>query len=162
MQAAAEARRSSSLDGKGRASRSYCNLHDACFWQQPFTTTIFQFAQRLNPVCFRLLESRSQNRQVAEEQQDKLCSLQYQRDKAERDFREANVERIRRSKSVMLPTPTTPYDVLPRRWCETLTRVYRYRLMRNIVMKLPFGDELATMEPLSQVVRALHSLGSPS
>jgi len=104
IQAAAEARRSSSLDGKGRASR--------------------------------LLESRSQNRQVAEEQQDKLRSLQYQRDKAERDFREANVERIRRSKSVTLPTPTTPY-----------------RLMRNIVMKLPFGDELATMEPLSQEVQ---------
>jgi hypothetical protein len=130
-------------------------------------TTVYSynllFMQRLIPVCFRLLESRSQNRHVAEEQQDKLRSLQHQRDRAERDFREANVERIRRSKgATLLPTPTTPYDVLPRRWCETLTRVYRYRLMRNIVMKLPFGDELATMEPLSQVVGALHSLGSPS
>jgi hypothetical protein len=28
-----------------------------------------------------------------------------------------------------------------------------YRLMRNIVMKLPFGDELATLEPESQVHR---------
>lgn len=114
-------------------------------------------AKRLISDCSRLLESRSQNRQIAEEQQDKLRSLQQQRDRAERDFREANVERIRRSKSVTLPTPTTPYDVLPRWECETLMRVYRYRLMRNIMMKLPFGDELATMEPLSQVVSVVPS-----
>lgn len=106
MQAAAEAKRSSSL-GKGQASR--------------------------------MLESRAKNRQVAEEQQEKLQRLQAQRELAELEFRNANVEKIRRSKSVQsqggsakMP-PVTPY-----------------RLMRNIVMKLPFGDELATLEPQSQ------------
>jgi hypothetical protein len=56
----------------------------------------------------RLLESRSHKRELAEEQQEKLRRLQLQRERAENDFREANVERIRRSKSVTLPTPTTP------------------------------------------------------
>jgi hypothetical protein len=59
-----------------------------------------------------LLESRSQKRQIAEEQHDKLRSLQLQREKAEKEFLSANVERIRRSKSShlasTLPTPGTP------------------------------------------------------
>jgi hypothetical protein len=59
-----------------------------------------------------LLESRSQKRQIAEEQHEKLRSLQLQRDKAEKEFLSANVERIRRSKSshldAALPTPGTP------------------------------------------------------
>ena len=56
----------------------------------------------------RLLESRSQKRQIAEEQQEKLRNLLGQRDRTENEFREANSERIRRSKSCTLPTPTTP------------------------------------------------------
>jgi hypothetical protein len=59
-----------------------------------------------------LLESRSQKRQIAEEQHEKLRSLQLQRDKAEKEFLSANVERIRMSKSshlaAALPTPGTP------------------------------------------------------
>ena len=66
-----------------------------------------------------MLESRSRNRRVAEEQQDKLHRLQAQRDRAEQaslehpyllpifscdraeqEFYGASVERVRRSKSV--------------------------------------------------------------
>jgi hypothetical protein len=103
--AAAQARRASSLDGRGSRSR--------------------------------MLDSRAENRHKAEEQQEKLRQLHRQREKAEQEFLNSNIEKIRRSKSVhqvaSLPTPSTPY-----------------RLMRNIIMKLPFGDELATLEPLLQ------------
>jgi hypothetical protein len=37
--------------------------------------------------CFRMLESRAKNRQVAEEQQEKLQRLQAQRELAELEFR---------------------------------------------------------------------------
>ncbi len=47
-----------------------------------------------------MLESRSRNRRIAEEQQDKLHRLQAQRERAEQEFYGANVERVRRSKSV--------------------------------------------------------------
>jgi uncharacterized membrane-anchored protein YhcB (DUF1043 family) len=69
QQAAAEAKRSSSL-GKGQASRY---RHDACL---AFQTEIW----------FRMLESRSQNRRIAEEQQEKLQRLQSQREFAEQEF----------------------------------------------------------------------------
>jgi hypothetical protein len=85
----------------------------------------------------RMLDSRAENRQKAEDQQTKLQQLLRQREQAEKEFLDSNIEKIRRSKSVhqvaSLPTPSTPY-----------------RLMRNIVMKLPFGDEFATLEPLLQ------------
>ena len=93
----------------------------------------------------RLLECRSRNRQIAEEQQESLRRLHEQRLATEQEFMNASVENIRRRKQAQstaaLPTPCTPY-----------------RLARNILMTLPFGNDFSEPEPQAQVCCSLSTL----